>query len=328
MSETEAPVTEATTESTPEAPAVSDYDAQVAAAKAATGDEPAPAAPETPTEAAPVEEEKLSKIGAVIRAREKAQEIRDTSKSDAERIVAEATTRAQEAADRILADARKQAAEEQAAWKSRFKASPLEAIKAQGIDTRTLVDEVQREGTPEWQAQKRYEAKLEALEAKTAGYDKALEAQQAERARYDQDRQAYARQQTEAQFLALLPAESAARSLYDDAELIAKAHTAADLYREKSGQVASLEDLRDYLEDEAAKRLAKVVSRHQPGGATAAQQAASKVSANQPKASPRALSGASASERRTSPRPRSEWTDADLQSEMKAAADAAIKQGS
>ncbi len=338
----------ATPEAAPEAaaPQVNEYEAMVKAADAAFASEPeaqadAPKADATPGRGAdgkflpkgdkaaapeaPAEEEGGSKISAILRAREKANEVREAGKSEAENLIATARATAQEEANKILAAARATAESEASAWKAKFRASPLQAIKEQGIDTRTLVDDVTREGSAEWQAQRRIEAAHEATRAELAELKAWRETQTSKEQQYLQQQQVYARQQVEQRFLGLLPAESAARTLYDESEIVSKAHAAADLYQKETGKVASLEDVRDYLEEQATKRLAGIRT-PAASGSSAAQQAAKKASATQPKANgPRALSAASASERRTSPKPRGEWDEADLHDAMMRAADEAMK---
>ncbi len=311
------------------APQVSEYEAMIQAADAAVAAEaaeapvtPAPAAPASTPEAPAAEEETGSKISAVLRAREKAQEIRDKAADDAASV---ASMKAEIAAMKEETARELAAAKAQNARISALAKEPLKAIKELGWDTKQLVDEVAREGSAEWQALKRQEAKLEALAAENGELKAWRESQAAREAKYDQERAAYSKRETEKQFLGLIPEGSAARTLYDESEILAKAHSAADEYFQKSnGKVASLEDLRDYLEEQASKRLAGI--REQQPGTSAAQQAAKKASATQPKANgPRALSAASASERRTSPKPRADWDESDLYAEMKAAADAAMK---
>ncbi len=277
------------------------------------------------TPEAPVEEEGGSKIAALLRAREKAQDLREQGASEGEKLIASAREKAQAVADQIISEARQRAAEEASAWKAKFRSAPLQAIKDQGIDTRTLVDEVQREGSPEWQAQKRMEAAQSKLDTELADIKAWRDSMTAKETEWEKQRVNQGRQQTEKHFLTLLPEDSAARTLWEDGDIIAKAHKAADDYREKSGgQVASLEDLRDYLEEQAAKKLAGI--RGQQPGTSAAQQAAKKVSANQPKANgPRALSAASASERRTSPKPHHEMTEAEQREAQVEAATAAMR---
>ncbi len=270
-------------------------------------------------EAAPVTEEPAltSKMAVAIRAREQAQKERDAGKSDAERIVTEAKAERERIIADAKAEARKAIQDEQTAFRARFSKSPLQAIKDQGIDARTLVDEVQREGSPEWQAQKRLEAELAEVKAQNQTFKQWQEEMSARTADSDKQAQARARVDTERRFVGLIPEGAALRTLYDEREILTKAHAAADYIRETTGEVASFEDLRDYLEEQAAQRLARI--RHEP--------ADSKSPAAKSKASngPRTPSASSAGERRTSPKPSSDFaTPAEERDALKKAADDAM----
>lgn len=272
------------------------------APKAAAKEEPKPAEPDA-----------MSKVGAVLRAREQAQKIRDEAAEARKQLEAD---RAAVAAERAEAAKLKEEAARERDRILALKSKPLEAIKELGWDTKQLVNEVVREGTPEWQAQKRYEAQLQEQSEKLAKAEEFIKQQQ-DLAKQNEERQAsYARQQTETQFLSLVPETSALRALYDEAEIIAKGHAVANAYRNKTGEVASLEELRDYLEEQAALRLSKIRG-EQPGKSE---------SAAKPKANgPRTLSASSASERRTSPKPIKDMTPSEEYEALKAAAADAMR---
>lgn len=302
-------------------------DALIAAADAASGvvppakaDKPAPSnGTDSP---AAVPDDGMSKVARVLKEREAAQAARDEATKAKEEV---ATARAEIAAMRAEAENDRASAKADMERLQKLRSAPLSAIKELGWDTKQLVDEVMREGTPEWQAQKRYEAALDKQNAELAELKAWREEQKVASEKRDREAQAYGRQQVETKFLAAFPAESAARTLYEDSELVAKGHAIADAYREKSGgKVASIEDVRDYLEELAVKRLAAI--RQEPGGVPASQAPAAAKVAHQPKANgPRALSGNAASERRTSPKPRHEWTPDEEYSALKAAAESAMK---
>jgi hypothetical protein len=320
----EAPAT--TTETATSEPAQQDERATlIAAVEAATkGEEPKPESVKQDAAAkAPAAELKESKVAAVLRAREEAQ----AARNERESVKAE-TERARAELASLRAEAERANAEAKAELERvrKLRSAPLEAIKELGWDPKQLVDEVVREGTPEWQAQKRYEAMLEQQRAELAELKAWREDQKKSVEQQTEAQRAYARQQVEKQFLASFPSESVAKALYDERDLVAKAHAIADAYREKSGgKVASIEEVRDYIEEQAVKRLAAV--RHQSSVDTSSQAPAlaAKV-ATQPKANgPRALSGNVASERRTSPKPRHEWSPDEEYSALKAAAEAAMK---
>lgn len=307
----------------PTSHATDDRAALIAAADAALKD-PAgqPAAPGvTDSKAAPAADDGMSKVARVLKEREAAQLARDEATAARDEAAA---ARAEVTAMRAEAQKDRDAAAAELARVQKLRTAPLTAIKELGWDTKQLVDEVTREGSPEWQAQKRYEAALEQQGTELAKL-KEWQASQLALAETNQQREyLQGRQAAERSFLASVPAESALRALYDEREIVNKAHTLADEYREKSkGLVASPDELREYLEQQAGVRLATI--RGQQPGVGAAQQAA-KVGATQPKANgPRALSAASASERRTSPKPRHEWTPVEERDAMKAAAEAAMR---
>ena len=322
--ETQPILTETTPDQAAQPVAPDDRAALMAAADAVLkgetpeGDKPAEAEKDAPPPAA---DDAMGKVARVLKEREAAQAARD--EAGAAKAEAQAA-RAEIAALRAEAEKDRAAAAADLARVQKLRANPMAAIKELGWDTRQLVDEVTREGTPEWQAQKRYEAALEQQGAELKELKEWRASQLAASENTQKQAMLQGRQQAERSFLAIVPAESALRALYSDAEIVSKAHTLADEYHEKSkGLVASPDDLRDYLEEQAGQRLATI--RGQRPGVGAAQQAA-KVSATQPKANgPRALSASSASERRTSPKPRHEWTPGEERDAMKAAAEAAMR---
>lgn len=323
-----APAAPTETTATPDtAPAAegntSERDAMIAAVEGLPDDaapegeasKPKPSDPAKPVDA-PAEPEPTSKIALAIRAREQAQKTRDQGKADAEQLLADTKAQAQKEAAQILSDARKTAEREAAEWRSRFKASPLKALNEQGIDHKVLVDEVSREGSAEWQAQKRLEKELEEVRAENKGFKAWQEEQQKAIDAHAQRQVQEARQQTEKQFVSLIPEGAALRTLYDEREILDKAHALADEYREKTGDVAPLEDLRDYLEEQASKRLASIRTEPPSGN---------NVSAAKPKANgPRTPSASSASERRTSPKPVYDMSPSEEYEAMKQAAAAAV----
>lgn len=133
---------------------------------AAAGGAPKPSP--TPAEAAPTDE---PPIAAIIRAREKAFAERQEAESFAE----QRKRQAEQEADRILADARKRAADEyereMQARQQRFRESPSAAIRELGWKPDEMVDAVTREGSPEWRAIRAAEERARAAEAKAATVD-------------------------------------------------------------------------------------------------------------------------------------------------------------
>lgn len=130
-------------------------------APAAPAQKTAPAAAETPDPNAIAE----PKIAAAIRAREEARKKVDEATDYSVQLRQQAETEAQ----RILADARRTATEQLQAERDRFlnryRESPTSALREAGIPTDKLVNDVNLEGTPEWQAI--MEARRAGEEAKT-----------------------------------------------------------------------------------------------------------------------------------------------------------------
>lgn len=336
MSDQEAAPAAASTEVAAPAVPTGDRDALIAAVEAAKAAAPAeePTTKEAPAKdepkAAAEADAPKSKVAAVLRAREEAKAARDEAAQVREEAAA---AKAEIAAMRAEAEKDRAEAKAERDRIQKLKTSPLAAIKELGWDHKQLVDEVVREGTPEWQAQKRYEQQFEAMRAELDEHKAFREEQKANAAKMGEEQAKYARHQTEQRFLGMVPPDSPIRSMFAEAArvlrmpvdrlIIQEAHRVADEYREKSkGQVASLEEVRDYLEHLAQE----VTGSHQRQGADEAATGASKV-ASQPKASgPRALSGSAASERRASPKPRHQWTPQEEREALKAAAEAAMAQ--
>ena len=325
--------TETTSAGATSAPAA-ERDTLIAAVEAATKGDDTPAT--TPAEGAQEPEaaappaERLSKVGAVLRERERRQAEREAK----EQRLQELETLKRDLEEREAAIKKRD--DESAALLAKvnkLKAAPMEAIKELGWDTKQLVNEVAREGSPEWQAQKRLEAIIEAQQKKLSELEEWKGRQDKAREESEAQARVYARQQTEQRFLSLIGTESPVRQAFKDAVrvvgqeavdrlILERAHSVADRYREKTGgAVASLEEVRDYLEELASRELA---SRQESGG-LGSSVAPQKV-AHQSKASgPRALSVTAASERRTSPKPRTQWTPEEEYQALKAAAEAAMK---
>ncbi len=257
-----------------------------------------------------------SRVAAVLRAREQAQKTRDEAASEASKHVESAKTEA----TRILAEARSEAKKladaEMASFRAKWREKPLRAIEEAGVDKRALIDDVTREGSAEWQAQRRVESELEKTRAELAEMKSWREEQtktataQSERAQVEQ------RQLAEKRYLEAVPKESALRALYTDRQIVAMTYEVAAEFRDaKPGDVASDEDLRQYLEEQAAQRLAAI-----RGTSTAPTGSAAKQKAN----GPRTPSASSASERRGSPKPPSEMNPDELREAQKKAAEDAM----
>lgn len=276
-----------------------------------TGEKPAAPAPE---------KQGIPKLAAMIRAREQAQKVREEARGESAAITANAM-KMQAEAEMALANARRlqQESEAERARLARIRSSPMDTIRELGWNTEDLVHSVVREGTPEWQALQRERAEREALAQRVQKQDEFIERlqkreQEQERAQLENHRTTVYRQ-----FLSLVPEEAALRTLYDEGEICAKGDRVADMYRAKTGQVATLEQIRDYLEYEAGERLAKL--RQQSGAAPGKAGTKPKAGNGQ-----RTLTSSTSSERRAQPRPYSELkTAAEQRKALEEAAAEAVR---
>lgn len=262
--------------------------------------EEAPKSPDAPAETL----EGIPKLRSVLRAREEAQRLRESAQGERETILKElAGQRAQAQQEMAAIQQMKAETEAERQKLARLRANPMEAIKELGWDPKDLVQNVIREGTPEWQALTRQQGIIEKLEARLNAYETGQSPQQkAQRDAYERHQQQQARTNVVQQFLGLVPQESALRTLYDEAEIVARADRVADSAREK-GYVATFAEIRDYLESDAEERLSKRAA-HVPGQTSGTNgQAAAKTKAG---SGQRTLSSSASSERRAAPKPFSE----------------------
>lgn len=292
----------------------------------ATGEPAPPAPPAAAAPEPPKPEDDEPEIARILRQRAEAQRAREAElnagKTAAERLVEEARARAEAEAERILAAARARADAELATLRER----PLDAIKRIGWDGNKLVDEVAREGTPEWRAQKELEAqnaaqakRLEELAATVGGLTKAQE-------QFVEQQRAAGRARAEEIFLSHASAEKAPNLhlLHGSPEaVLALAHkTAAEL---GLTDVASIPKIAQYLEYEAAKKVAAIRGQ----GATEGQRQAGATSQQSPAGranGSRTLSTSLASERRATPRPLDEMTPAEQRKALIEEVNAAMSQ--
>lgn len=282
------------------------------AAEAAKAD--APAAAEDPNE---------PRVLKLLRARDKAQQTLGEAEARAQRLEAEARERIaafeREALDRV------RRAQEEAEAKARATLEALtspEEILARQADAKD----------PLHQMAKRFESTI-------AERDKALKALQEElqllRRDRDQERQtAFERQRTVAEraFVAKAAEDQFpyARARWDDAELVQKGHEVVRELQEAArlaGEPFSCtdEEILLVLEERAKSHLASRVGKlaaapQKAGGAQAPQAAGPGKNGARP---PRTLSASASSERRASPKPPSEMTEAEIEAEMRRAAKAA-----
>lgn len=272
----------------------------------------------------------------LIRAREQAQKVRDEGKSAAETMLAEARAEAERIKAEMIAQAK---AEAQAIARQQLEAlrtKPLEAIKQIGWNTQDLVDQVTREGDPQWQAMQQLRAQQEQIgnQVKTAE-ERAAAAEAAAKQHVEQLAMAQ-RAAAEQEFLGL--ATQQAPSVRKAAEefarvasmngipttpeqvMIRRAHEAADAIK-ATGRVATPATVVQYLEYVTAQSMG--------GGAvgqvadTSQQAAAAQNSRPTGRANgTRTLHAAGASERRSAPKPIHDMSPAE---ERQALAEAAAE---
>lgn len=295
---------------------------------------PSAAPPPTPTEgqpaaAAPPADE--PRIAAQLRARREAQKTREAARGEAERLRDEVLTGARTEAERIIKEAQAKADAEYRAKLGKLETDPLGAIRDLKWDPARLVDEVVKEGTPEWRLAKQQAQEIAALRAENEEFKK-WRGEQTEQAKTVQDwqRQQY-RQRATQEFVSLASAEKAphlrasaeeafkrleeSRALLGDAIpgprsveeiLIAMGDAAEKEYVSATGEVAPLSDLVQYLEYQARQRGAV-------NAPVAAPPAPGAKSAGQPRAQgPRTLSAGVTSERRSAPKPTTHMTREEL----------------
>jgi hypothetical protein len=272
---------------------------------AATEDPPAKAAPTLAAAAPPAAETPPAepKIAALIRAREEAQKKRQEGIDDGARIRAEAEAYREQAKADARAAAAKLLEEERAKFRTRFGEAPLDALDEAGIKRDQLVDEVAKQGTPEWRMLKRLEAERAADRAKI----EALEARDAARAKRDEESQQQAaaahRMNAERRFLEQeITAEKTPNLKRLPPKVVAiMAWQQVDEWKKMEIPFED-RDVADYLEHQLRTS----------GGVTAQQVAAVPASVGKVKAQgngTRTLTAQSGSERRASPKPFDEITD-------------------
>lgn len=290
-------------------PAANEYEALKAAVKAAEAGEesaettPATSAPSATTEggtpavdapATPAEDDGLPRIAKLLKAREKARETEVAAKSQADSIVAGAKAEAEKYIKEARAAFEKEMADQRAAYARSLRENPFKFITDHGMDRETLINDVAKEGSPEWQMIKRQEALIEDLKKEVKEGRSWREEFEKTQESSRQQARTNAIRETEKRFAALVSLDTAPNlaKLYSSDEIIAKGHTLARRLREETGEEATLEELRDYLEHEAKERMAKIQ------GAPSSPQ----TSATKQKAGTRTLTGGAQSERRAVPK--------------------------
>lgn len=232
------------------------------------------------------------KLNAMIRAREKAQKVRDEAEKHASEARAQHERNKQEweQLQKLRAETE---SERQRILKLR--SDPMGAIRELGWDPNDLVTNVARQGTPEWQELQRFQTELSKRDSELAELRQYMQQQ---KQRDEQLQQHYRQQQEQAvranvekQFFDLIAPHPELTEVWSPEELVMKGDRIADLAFEKTGKYPPLEEIRDRLVAEAKQRLDKL--RHQEDGAGKAA-AKGKVANGQ-----RTLSAAATGERRT-----------------------------
>lgn len=248
-------------------------------------------------------------IAAKLRAREKAFAERQEAESYAARKRAEAESEAQ----RIVAEAKAKAEMEHRAWLEeqtrRFRESPTEQLRAYAKDPQEIVDAVMREGTPEARALREMQKELAEAKSKAGVAEQVKSEFEAWKKQQADEKQQAQVAQIRDQFLTQYATKEAAPYLharYDAEEIFQKAHALAVQWR-KADVAFDDHEIVAYLEHQSKKRFTGLTPQ-QVGGAAA--EAAGKRPQSQANGS-RTLSAATGSERRTTPRPLHEMTEAE-----------------
>jgi hypothetical protein len=285
----------------------------------------------------PADDANVPEVVRLIRAREQAQKVRDEGKSAADTLLSEARAEGERIKAEMIAQAKAEAQAIARQQLEQLRSKPLEAIKQIGWNTQDLVDQVTREGDPQWQAMQQLRAQQEQFgnQVKTAE-ERAKAAEEAAKAYTVQVEEAQ-RIAAEHEFMGLATADrapsfrKAAESFVQSAKamglnvtheqvMIQRAHEAARDIR-KAGGVATPATVVQYLEYVTAQSMG--------GGAvgqvvdTTQQAAASQNSRPTGRANgTRTLSAAGASERRSAPKPIHDMSPAE---ERQALAEAAAE---
>ncbi len=330
---------------------IADMIAAVDAVKAGDAAPPpaaAPGKPSPPAKAAPEAEKppeaEVPAFTATIRKLEAEQKAREEARQQEKQSASTLLDEARAEAERIKAEAAEYAKRERSEFGNRFKQRPLDALKEAGIEPDRLVNEVVKEGSPEWQLLKAQERELAELKAKYGE----VEAWRQEQAKREQQRQEHDewqhRQRVQAEFVQIANAERAPglhavaerahqllspfmpnmRSV-DDWKVLLGDHAAAQYRQASNGNVASLDHIVQHLNYLAQQQALEPASQ-QSHGAAPGQPRAGKSAGQSAARGPRTLSAASAGERRSAPKPPSQMSDEELHQSMIAAAEEALRQ--
>lgn len=192
----------------------------------------------------------LKKRNEVHQEREKARQEADQIKSEALRMRAEV-----EQAARQL--------QQQAQWLKNLQNDPIRALEAAGINPEEFIFNLAKEGTPEG-AQAKELRELRAKQAQFEKWQKDQEEQRQEALRQHQiQQQQHFRNQVETQFIQQAEARENVKlalesGLLSKRMLIEEGDRVADKYRQLTGQEASLEDIIEYIDEQAGKAYTRI----------------------------------------------------------------------
>lgn len=209
---------------------------------------------------APAEETSKSKFSRLIKAREQAHKVRQDAQSE--------VAKEREEAKAMRAEAESQLAKlkEQSAFLEQLRSNPVEALRAMGIAPEDAITRIAREGTPEGELDRWKEAQSKELlelrrwrENQEATYKKQQEqmSMQAEQQR---------RSNIENTYLTSIKDESKYPNTLmlwgdDRGELLTKGHWAADVARDALGRAATLDEICEFLEEQATIKVSKLSGR-------------------------------------------------------------------
>jgi hypothetical protein len=200
-----------------------------------------------------------------------------------------------------------------------LKKDPAKALKALGLDPEEFIYGLATEGTPEaakMREEKRRQAELDELKNWKTEQEKQREEyiRSLETAKVRQHRESVI-----SEFKSLVSEEAAphARALYTEDQLVSEGDRVAREYRDLTGKEASLKEIAEYLEEQAAKRYTEFARKKSANTAKVPAQVSS---------GPRTLNTQTSQERRTLSTPvADDLSDEERRMAARAAVSAAIK---
>lgn len=173
--------------------------------------------------------------------------------------------------ERVAVQREREALEKEKAWHSRLRSNPVQAVKEAGWDPEEFIMGLAKEGTPEGKAaqqQAAFAAKIRELEEFKSSYAKQQQEQQRQ---YQLSQVQQFRTGVEQQFIGHALNEDKhphLTAMYQGREksLLAEGDAVADEYRELTGKEASVQEIAEYLEEQAAGWYKKLQSRKNSDG--------------------------------------------------------------